>query len=107
MKSVVLNINDRFTLLTVLNEQQGSALDMFKVFKTIEKVRLTEEELKKINAEDTDQGLRYKADSDFEISIELEEDVFNFVKGCLEKFPYFKPDPRVFELLKKFDVVLD
>jgi hypothetical protein len=90
MKTLELTIADRVTLLSVLNQQQGMAVEMFKVYKLIEKFELSDDELK--SKENTS------------VQVELTDSEFTKVGEYIKKFPHFRPVKEVFELFDKFGI---
>jgi len=107
MKTIRLTLNPRFILLSLLNKQQGNHVDIYRIFKLIEKLDLTTDEQQLIAEKATMQNgqLRWPKNIDKPIDIELAPLEYDRLQGLLKAEKSLTPNADTISLLETFDLI--
>ena len=83
MKKLSLTTGERFCALNILNEQKGTLETINLALKTIDKVSLTEEEIKKVGLKRSATTITWE-DPKFEVELEFSDDQYKNLKTAFE-----------------------
>jgi hypothetical protein len=79
-----MNVKDRLVLQSIL-PQQGSMLTMTIVQEVQDKIKITSDEISKLNMKETKQGITWDAEKKIELELELNDSIKKVLKESAQK----------------------